>query len=111
MGQPLFSHEAPTGYPEDSREWVSSGSLLARFNFAEDLTGGRIGLVSANPTSLAAGQKPGDHKAVLATLTKSILGDNVSETTKAAILHEMEQGADTAKTVALLLGSPEFQRR
>jgi uncharacterized protein (DUF1800 family) len=111
MGQPLFSHEAPTGYPEDSREWVSSGSLLARFNFAQDLTGGRIGFVSANPASLAAGQKPGDHKAVLATLTKSILGDNVSDTTKAAILHEMENGADTVKSVALLLGSPEFQRR
>ena len=111
MGQPLFSHEAPTGYPEDSREWVSSGSLLARFNYAQDLTGGRIGSVIANPVALASGLKPGDHKAVLNSLTKSILGDNVSDTTKAAILHEMETGADTPKVVALLLGSPEFQRR
>ena len=34
MGQPLFACQPPTGYPEDSRKWVSSGALIARLNFA-----------------------------------------------------------------------------
>jgi uncharacterized protein (DUF1800 family) len=111
MGQPLFSHEAPTGYPEDSREWVSSGSLLARFNFAQNLTTGKVGSVSVPLIGLPGGSAPKDQKAKLTALARAVLGDNVSESTRTAILHEMEGGADSARTVALLLGSPEFQRR
>ena len=111
MGQPLFSHEAPTGYPEDSREWVSSGSLLARFNFAQNLTTDRIAAVTLAPPASPDLAHARDHKATLTTLSRAILGDDVSETTRAAILQEMEAGADTRRTVALLLGSPEFQRR
>ena len=111
MGQPLFSHEAPTGYPEDSREWLSSGSLLARFNFAQDLTSGKIASVSVTPASAADGIALKDHRATLAKLSRAIVGDELSETTRVAILQEMEGGADTSRTVALILGSPEFQRR
>ncbi|MDQ2687585.1 MAG: DUF1800 domain-containing protein, partial [Armatimonadota bacterium] len=34
MGQPLFQYQAPTGYPEDSKKWVSSGALISRMNYA-----------------------------------------------------------------------------
>src|SRR3712207_8183856 len=32
-----FACQPPTGYPEDSRKWVSSGALIARLNFATAL--------------------------------------------------------------------------
>ncbi len=111
MGQPLFSHEAPTGYPEDSREWVSSGSLLARFNFAQDLTSGQVASVSLGAPVEITLARAKDHKATLAALCRAILGDEISDTTRAAILHEMDGGADITKTTGLILGSPEFQRR
>jgi uncharacterized protein (DUF1800 family) len=112
MGQPLFSHEAPTGYPEDSREWLSSGSLLARFNYAQDLTGDKIAAVTIPQPTLGDLAKATDHKKALANLARTVLGtDDLSETTKAAILKEMDGGANLVRATALLLGSPEFQRR
>lgn len=42
MGQPLYGHAAPTGYPENSIAWAEVGPLLARLNFAIDLAQGRV---------------------------------------------------------------------
>ena len=38
MGEPLFACAAPTGYPEMSKKWVSTGALIDRLNFAVALT-------------------------------------------------------------------------
>ena len=111
MGQPMFSHEAPTGYPEDSREWVSSGALLARFNFAEDLASQRVAAVTFGPPTLPQNVSVGDHKAYLKALSHVILGGDLSEGAKTAILEQMDAGAGPAKVLALILGSPDFQRR
>jgi hypothetical protein len=40
LGQPLFAYQAPTGYPEDSRKWVSKRRIIARLNFALRLATG-----------------------------------------------------------------------
>jgi uncharacterized protein (DUF1800 family) len=37
-----YSEPAPTGYPTAAEDWLSAGAMLARFNFALDLTAGRI---------------------------------------------------------------------
>lgn len=42
MGQPLYAHPAPTGYPEESAGWASAGTLLERLRFAGELTQGQI---------------------------------------------------------------------
>ena len=111
MGQPLFSHEAPTGYPEDSREWVSSGSLLARFNFSQDLSEGSVAAISIPLTSLSAPVAAKDHKGLLAALSRALMVEDLSSTTRAAIFAELETGASSARAVALILGSPEFQKK
>src|SRR5205823_8772756 len=59
MGQPLFQYQAPTGYPEDSRKWVSSGALISRLNFSLALTGGKLTDVSLPDLNSAAGQTVG----------------------------------------------------
>ena len=33
LGQPLFGHLAPDGYPERGEEWINTGSILNRINF------------------------------------------------------------------------------
>jgi uncharacterized protein (DUF1800 family) len=42
LGQPLYGKLEPTGYPEVSDLWVSSASVLGRFNFALALAEGRL---------------------------------------------------------------------
>ncbi|NIO11450.1 MAG: DUF1800 family protein [Deltaproteobacteria bacterium] len=42
MGEPLFLARPPTGYPDFAEQWISPATLLARLNFAMDLTTNRI---------------------------------------------------------------------
>ncbi len=42
MGQPLYSYQAPTGYPDRADAWVNTGALLNRMNFGLQLATGRI---------------------------------------------------------------------
>jgi uncharacterized protein (DUF1800 family) len=119
MGQPLFQYQAPTGWPEDSGRWVSSGGLVARLNFALALTGRRVAdVVLPQEEAASAGGSPAQ---VVSTLTEQILNGDVSPSTRAILLKQAattpsdEQVArDTdvrSRLAALVLGSPEFQRR
>ncbi len=51
MGQPLYLHPAPTGYPDQAEAWVSTGSLLERMSFAAELAAGRIAGVRLPPAA------------------------------------------------------------
>jgi uncharacterized protein (DUF1800 family) len=113
MGQPLFSYQAPTGWSEDSSKWVSTGALVARLNFALALTGHQIAEVSVDPTKVLDGVAADDHEAVLQQLVDRIDEGDVAPATRATLLKEMPENtpANPAKMTALMLGSPEFQRR
>jgi uncharacterized protein (DUF1800 family) len=37
LGQPLYRKQEPTGYANSSKEWLNTGGLLARMNFAQQL--------------------------------------------------------------------------
>jgi uncharacterized protein (DUF1800 family) len=114
MGQPLFQYQAPTGYPEDSRKWVSAGALISRLNFALALTNGNLSDVTATGESVAAAGDPShtiDHAAA------RILHVNVSPATRSTLLKQVSEPSTPGKSeaganrvAALLLGSPEFQR-
>jgi uncharacterized protein (DUF1800 family) len=42
LGQPLYRKQEPTGYANFSREWLNSGGLLARMNFAVQLADNKV---------------------------------------------------------------------
>jgi uncharacterized protein (DUF1800 family) len=92
MGQPLFQWPRPDGYTDKSKSWVNS--LAARWQFALDLSAGRIQNTSVNWANLAPGAMP-------AEVLHRIFGTQ-SLTTTAYSLPE---------TAALALMSPEFQWR
>ncbi len=88
MGQPLYRKQEPTGYSNSSEGWVNTSGLLSRMNFAEALASNRVPGVRALRLPGAEEAPPG----VRAALEK--------------------QPAPNPQTVAaLILGSPEFQRR
>jgi uncharacterized protein (DUF1800 family) len=50
LGQPLYRKVEPTGYSNASEEWMNSGGLMARMNFAVQLASNRIpGVKVAQP--------------------------------------------------------------
>ena len=110
MGQPLWGFQAPTGYSENSQSWVSASALIARLNFAVSLTKGRIGDVAL--------EKDTFRNATVAQVAEDLLGAPLGAASLATIEAETQtapaDGAkvgDGAKMRALVLGSPEFQRR
>jgi uncharacterized protein (DUF1800 family) len=42
LGQPLYRKQEPTGYSNSSKEWLNSGGLLARMNFAVQLGDNKV---------------------------------------------------------------------
>jgi uncharacterized protein (DUF1800 family) len=104
MGEPLYSKLEPTGYPDTGEAWLSTAGVVARVNF---------------PTALASGQIPGVSPDATrwkgmdaAAVARDLLGRNASTETLNAIETGLK-GKDPAPTVipALILSSPDFQRR
>ncbi len=119
MGQPLFQYQAPTGYPDRASSWINSGTLLGRMNFSMALAANRI---RGTQLDLQALTPSDDQQAIWDNLAQRTLCGEVSADTKAAVMKSLEEvgnaGGDrpgafpkTSLVAALLLGSPEFQRR
>ena len=140
LGQPIFGHQAPNGWPETGDAWMNTGAILNRINFGMAAAAGRLPGVDirALPALDTLRSAPRDKQvdAVVAT----ILNGMVSPDTRAVLLsgeHPMlgsegsgMRGGESGKgeagrgrgfgnlpqlaglqqIVGLALGSPEFQR-
>ena len=42
LGQPLFLHQAPNGWPERGDAWMNTGAILNRINFGLAIAGGAV---------------------------------------------------------------------
>jgi uncharacterized protein (DUF1800 family) len=51
LGEPLFGHQAPNGYPETGDAWMNTGAILNRINFGMAVAANRI--PGANPALLS----------------------------------------------------------
>ncbi len=112
LGEPLFRKQEPTGYSNKSQDWVNSAALLARMNFAMNLTANKVPGVKVDLQRFVNAQNDPmamAHDILMTDLTPEArqtisqgLVDNNSATTKPAPI-ELVAG--------LTLGSPDFQRR
>ena len=93
LGMPLYGAQPPTGYDDKAASWVNSGALINRMNFAVALVSNRLGGVRVQADAVEA---------------SAIVPDTaLSANTRATVA----QAADKPRQLALLLGSPEFQKR
>lgn len=89
MGQRPFSPTSPEGWADDAQVWMAPDAIIKRMRFAQDFS--EDALMDRNPVELA----------------EQVLGGTLSSTTAQAIAR-----AETRpEGFALLLMSPEFQRR
>ena len=42
MGQPIYGHQAPNGWPETGAEWMNTGAILNRINFGIAVASNRL---------------------------------------------------------------------
>jgi uncharacterized protein (DUF1800 family) len=112
LGQPLYLQSAPTGYPETQAQWVNSGALLQRMNFAVGLAAGRAPGVTVNLDALVA---PADADGLITALDERLLAGTMTDQTRRVLGRELADIRDPAQRraygVGLVLGGPEFQRQ
>jgi uncharacterized protein (DUF1800 family) len=115
LGQLPYGEPAPTGFPAMSEDWVNSGALLARMNFALDLAAGRIDGVRPVRPAATAPTGPGGVTldATLASLLPGVPTADLADRIRADLdaQQDLAPRARAARTLGLALGSPEFQRR
>lgn len=87
MGEPLYGYQTPNGYPDTAEDWVNTGALLERLNFAVALASNRIQGTKVN-LKLFAGESEAE---ILNRSIDVILDGQISPVTKAAILKQLEQ--------------------
>ena len=113
LGEPLFQHTTPDGYGERQQDWVNSGALLARMNFAVQLASGSMPGTVVDLDNVVAATD--DHTALVAAVDKVVLGGAMTEQTRKTILKELADMTDPrmarALAVGLAIGGPEFQRQ
>ena len=99
LGMPLYMCQPPTGYKDTGDAWVNTGALVSRMNLALRLSDGQVkGTVIHNDESAIRNPQ---------FAIQILLNGEASETTRATV----SKATDASKTLALTLGSPEFQRR
>jgi uncharacterized protein (DUF1800 family) len=58
LGQPLYRKQEPTGYANSSQQWLNSGGLLARMNFALQLADNKVPGVKVDASKAARPEDP-----------------------------------------------------
>lgn len=108
LDQMPYMTSPPTGYPEDASAWLGGGAILGRARFALALATGRLNEVET--PAWAWGEASPEHVAAMAA---ALLPGVDTEALEQAALADVEAAGPhrAARALALVLGSPAFQRQ
>src|SRR5438552_608367 len=131
MGQPVFGRITPDGYADRADQWLSSGAMVARFNFASALATNRIKGTKIDFEKLLSGIDPANKVRVASRLAQLTFASSQTRTEFEKSLGSAPPGAIVPPSsapnlsvsyaqaarnyisdlITLLIGSPEFQQR
>ncbi len=121
QGEPLYLCAPPTGYSNDSSAWVNTGALLARWNFAVNLSANKIPGTEVDLSRLLPAQDRRDPGRAFHDLAELLLAGDVSEGTLRTLnecflpLDARGGKENLDPRIPLIAGSlvasPEFQRK
>ena len=119
--EPLYACDDPTGYYDHADAWCDPGAMAVRWRFATDLAEDRIRGVRMDAAAVFADLDPAVPTGWIEPLVARITPGGIGRTTRAALekvvlAHQPgDRRADPRRLwrglVAILLGSPEFQRQ
>jgi uncharacterized protein (DUF1800 family) len=86
LGEVPYGYQAPTGYPDKAEDWVNTGALLERLNFAIAVASNRIAGTRVDLKDLNAKERSG----ILDNAIKEILNGEISASTRATLAKQIE---------------------
>jgi uncharacterized protein (DUF1800 family) len=123
-GEPLYLASAPNGYPDTAGPWLNSASLLNRMNFLSSLMANQLPGVRVDLRPLLEGANRRDMSQVLDYLAIGLLHNELNSESREIILQQLTKpgivqvnvdgrlsNPDIEKIAAIILASPEFERR
>lgn len=96
LGEVPYGYQAPTGYPDTAEDWVNTGALLERLNFAVALAGNQIPGTRVDLKRFEAADKT----AMINKTIAAVLDNDISPATRATLLKQAEQPLPEAKAPA-----------
>lgn len=87
LGEVPYGYQAPTGYPDTAEDWVNTGALLERLNFAVAIASNRI---PGTRVDLRA-YESNDKAKILDQAIEAILDGDVSSATRANLVKQLAQ--------------------
>ena len=106
LGQPIFGHQAPNGWPETSAPWMNTGSILNRINFGMAAAANRIPGTSLSRWPEAARLRNQPRAEQVDGVIASLLGGQASRETREILttgVNPMAARAATDSTASMLL--------
>jgi uncharacterized protein (DUF1800 family) len=82
LGQPLYGHQAPNGYPETGDAWMNTGAILNRINFGLAVGAERLPGVSSRMWPDRARLERAPREEQVASVVASVIGAPVSPETQ-----------------------------
>ncbi len=122
LGQPLFGHQAPDGWPETGESWMNAGAILSRINFGMAVAANRLPGISIDHFPGVDSLRRASRERQVDALVQHVLGGAVSPDMRKILLsgeHPLAAGttqtatgplSGIAQIIGLAIGSPEFQR-
>ncbi|MFN2500574.1 MAG: DUF1800 domain-containing protein [Pyrinomonadaceae bacterium] len=96
LGEAPYGYPAPTGYPDTAEDWVNTGALLERLNFAVAISSNRIPGTRVDLKAYALGDK----NKILDRAIGEILDGEISAATRANLAKQMSQPLPEVKAGA-----------
>jgi len=122
LGEPIWGHIAPDGYPETGDAWLNTGSILNRINFGIQVAAGQIPGASLKTWPAAATLESEPRAVQVDSIVAILFGGDVSSQTRkildegnnaiaaTAIKRPSTASNQLTQLLGLALGAPEFQR-
>jgi len=87
LGEVPYGYQAPTGYPDTAEDWVNTGALLERLNFAVAIASNRVPGTRVDLRSYTGKDK----EKILDRAIAEILDGEISPATRASLVKQIEQ--------------------
>ena len=108
MGEGLYNHQTPDGYPLTEASWSGAGQMNTRFEIARMLGSGSAGLYKPDADS---GQPAPVERPAFPQLANALYYQAIEPTLSAATRQALDQARSPQEWNTYLLSSPEFMLR
>jgi len=86
LGEPLYGHQAPDGWPETGDSWMNTGAILNRINFGIAMAAGRVPGVTIDALPGAAALRSAPRATQVDAMVGALLNGDASPDTRQILL-------------------------